>query len=217
MMRFNFLFLALLLIHTGMVRAQKVPDYHVRIKTDYGSCVVRLYNETPVHRDNFIRLVKRRYFDSTLFHRIIANFVAQGGDADTLYIDKDKLNKHQKWIGQEFRDSLYHKRGVLAMGRDDNAEKASFSTQFYLVQGRKWTDAQLDEVQRKHMNGRLIPDYQRDVYKRIGGLPFLDQDYTVFGEVVEGMELLDTLSALKMNKEDAPLKNVRMQIRMIKR
>jgi len=217
MSKYKFLFLMVMLIYISTVKAQKAPDYRLKIETEYGSCVVRLYNETPLHRDNFLKLVKSKYFDATSFHRIISGFVAQGGDADSLYIDKTKLNKQQKWIKAEFRDSLYHKKGVLAMGRDDNKDKASFSTQFYLVQGKKWTDAQLDEMQKKRMNGRLIPDYQRETYKNLGGLPFLDQDYTVFGEIVEGMELLDKLGAVKTNKEDTPMKSVGIRIRVIDR
>src|SRR5476651_1270540 len=112
--------------------AQQKNQY-VKIETAQGYCIVKLYNETPVHRDNFIKLIKAKYFDATTFNRILKGFVIQGGDPDSLYDKTKTLKPEQKWIQPEFNDSLYHRRGVVAMGRDDNPAKTSFTTQFYIV------------------------------------------------------------------------------------
>jgi peptidyl-prolyl cis-trans isomerase B (cyclophilin B) len=174
-----------------------------------------LYNETPVHRDNFISLVKSRYFDQTTFNRIIQDFVVQGGDPDSLYTDTSKLSKTQHWIPQEFRDSLFHKKGALAMGRDDNPSKASFTTQFYLVQGKKWTDESLDALEKKAWKNYKIAESHRAVYRTDGGLPFLDQNYTVFGEIIKGLDLVDKLAKIRTSKDDSPLRPVKIKLRML--
>ena len=192
------------------VEAEK--KYYVRLSCAYGSCVIRLYNETPVHRDNFLKLTKSGYFDSTFFHRIIKHFVVQGGDPDSLYAPGNLLRPEQKWLNAELNDSLYHKKGAVAMGRDDNPAKQSFSTQFYFVQGKTWTDAGLDSIQARYHKGRAILPYQRQVYKTIGGLPYLDQRYTVFGEIVEGQQLVDVLSSVTTNSEDVPFKKIKIRI-----
>ena len=121
----------------------------VKIETAQGYCIVKLYNETPNHRDNFIKLVKAHYFDATTFNRILKGFVIQGGDQDSLYIPSKTLKPEQKWIRPEFNPALFHKRGVLAMGRDDNKEKASFTTQIYFVDGKTYTNEQLDSIEKK--------------------------------------------------------------------
>ncbi|HEY0245464.1 MAG TPA: peptidylprolyl isomerase [Mucilaginibacter sp.] len=177
-------------------------EQFVKIETGQGSCIIKLYNETPVHRDNFIRLAKSHYFDATTFNRILKGFVIQGGDPDSLYDKSKTLKPEQKWIGPEFNTALYHKRGAVAMGRDDNAAKQSFTTQFYIVDGRTYTDAQLDAIEKKH--GTVISPAQRQVYRTIGGTPSLDQNYTVFGEIVKGMDLIDKLVAEKVNKAGNP-------------
>jgi len=185
----------------------------VRIETAQGSCIVKLYDETPAHRDNFIRLVKNHYFDATTFNRILKGFVIQGGDPDSLYDKGRKLNPEQKWIKPEFNAALYHKRGVLAMGRDNNAAKESFTTQIYFVDGKTWTDAQLDATEKK-LNIKFT-DAQRTTYKTIGGTPFLDQNYTVFGEIVKGMDWIDKVTAVKVNKDGNPEKEVWMKARVL--
>jgi cyclophilin family peptidyl-prolyl cis-trans isomerase len=188
-------------------------NQYVKIETAQGSCIIKLYNETPVHRDNFIKLVKAHYFDATTFNRILKGFVIQGGDPDSLY-DKDKtLKPEQKWIAPEFNPTLFHKRGVLAMGRDDNKAKASFTTQIYIVDGKIYTDAQLDAVEKKY--NIHIPPAQREVYKTIGGTPFLDQLYTVFGEIVKGMDWIDKVTAVKVNKDGNPDKAVWMKVTVL--
>jgi len=185
----------------------------VKIETAQGSCIVKLYDETPVHRDNFIRLVKSHYFDATTFNRILKGFVIQGGDPDSLYDKGKKLNPEQKWIKPEFNTALYHKRGVLAMGRDNNAAKESFTTQIYFVDGKTSTDAQLDATEKK-LNIKYT-DAQRTTYKTIGGTPFLDQNYTVFGEIVKGVDWIDKVTAVKVNKDGNPDKEVWMKVRVL--
>jgi peptidyl-prolyl cis-trans isomerase B (cyclophilin B) len=201
-----------LVLTTNALLAQQTVQY-VKIETAQGSCIVKLYNETPVHRDNFIRLIKSGYFNATTFNRILKGFVIQGGDPDSLYEKGKKLNPEQKWIKPEFNPALFHKRGVLAMGRDDNTGKGSFTTQIYFVDGRKYTDTQLDAIEKKN-NVHFTPE-QREVYKTIGGTPSLDQNYTVFGEIVKGIDWIDKVTALKVNKDGNPDTAVPMKLTVL--
>ncbi len=211
-MKKTLLLLAVSLLAITTINAQQKNQF-VKIETAQGYCIIKLYNETPVHRDNFIRLVKSHYFDATTFNRILKGFVIQGGDPDSLYDKGKTLKPEQKWIKPEFNDSLYHKRGVLAMGRDGNAAKESFSTQIYIVDGRTWTNAQLDAIETK--NKVRFPEWQRNVYRTIGGTPFLDQNYTVFGEIVKGMDWIDKITAVNVNKDGNPDKEVRMKVTVL--
>ena len=192
--------------------AQQKNEY-VKIAAAQGYCIVKLYNETPVHRDNFIKLVKAHYFDATTFNRILKGFVIQGGDRDSLYGKSKTLKPEQKWIKPEFNTALFHKRGALAMGRDNNKGKESFTTQIYLVDGKTYTNGQLDSIEKKrnlHFN-----EAQRETYRIIGGTPFLDQNYTVFGEIVKGMDFIDKVTAVKVNKDGNPDKEVWMKITVL--
>jgi cyclophilin family peptidyl-prolyl cis-trans isomerase len=188
-------------------------NQYVKIETAQGYCIVKLYNETPVHRDNFIKLVKAHYFDATTFNRILKGFVIQGGDPDSLYDKSKTLKPEQKWIQPEFNPALYHKRGVLAMGRDDNKHKASFTTQIYLVDGKTYTNGQLDAIEKKF--NLHFTEAQRETYRTIGGTPFLDQNYTVFGEIVKGMDFIDKVTAVKVNKDGNPDKEVWMKMTLL--
>jgi len=192
--------------------AQQKNTY-VKIETAQGYCIVKLYNETPVHRDNFIKLVKAHYFDATTFNRILKGFVIQGGDPDSLYDKSKRLKPEQNWIPPEFNEALFHKRGALAMGRDDNPTKASFTTQIYLVDGKTYTNEQLDDIEKKlHWH---FTKAQRETYRTIGGTPFLDQNYTVFGEIVKGMDFIDKVTAVPVNKAGNPDKEVWMKITVL--
>ena len=199
--------------------AAKPKHQYVRIKTDLGECIVMLYNETPLHRDNFLKLTKKRIYDGTLFHRVIKDFMIQGGDPDSKNA-KAGVQLGNGTVGYtvpaEFRDSLFHKKGVLAAARDNNPEKASSGSQFYLVQGKKFTDEQLDNVETNRLKSK-IPVYQREVYKTLGGTPHLDRTYTVYGEVVQGIELIDKIAELAKDDNDRPLSNVSMTITVLKR
>ncbi len=205
------LVLTLCCLYIGALAQQN--NTYVKIETPQGFCIVKLYNETPVHRDNFIKLAKSGYFDKTTFNRILKNFVIQGGDPDSLYEKGHKLKPEMKWIAPEFNPALFHHRGVVAMGRDDNPEQTSFTTQIYLVDGKKWTDEQLDAVEKKY-NLHFTPT-QREAYKTTGGTPHLDQHYTIFGEIVKGIDLIDKITALKVDKAGNPDVPVWMKVKIL--
>jgi peptidyl-prolyl cis-trans isomerase B (cyclophilin B) len=233
----------------------------VRLVTNYGEIILMLYDETPLHRDNFIKIVKDGVLDSLLFHRVIQNFMIQAGDT------KSKSSKPQDTLGSsdlpytipaEINSKLFHKKGVLAAARGDTPERESSSTQFYIVQGKVLNDslihhaesringwlaeyyikhdsaykAQLDSLNvamekqdwptfsRLNNNFRTIakdyknfepyhiPEAHREVYRTLGGTPHLDQNYTVFGEVISGLEVVDSIAAVKTNDLDRPIKDV---------
>src|SRR6201995_1118834 len=196
-------------------------NQYVRIKTSYGDCIIRLYNETPKHRDNFIKLVKQGFYNGTLFHRVIQNFMIQGGDPDSK--DPAKANPGAELgngdvgytIPAEFRDSLFHKRGVLAAARDDNPAKASSGCQFYIVEGTRFTDGKMDTLETTRLKGRKIPQWQRDWYTTVGGVPHLDQNYTVYGEVVSGIDMVDRIAAVKKDSRDRPVEDVPMTVELL--
>lgn len=197
----------------SIIASAQTKSQFVKIETEQGSCIVKLYNETPIHRDNFIKLVKSGYFDKTTFNRILKGFVIQGGDPDSLYEKGKNLKPEQKWIKPEFNPKLFHKRGALAMGRDDNKAKDSFTTQIYIVDGKTYTNEMLDALEKR--TGINIPEAQREVYRTAGGTPSLDGNYTVFGEIVKGMDWIDKLTAAKVNKAGNPDKEVGMKVRIL--
>jgi len=188
----------------------------VLLQTNYGDMVLRLSDSTPLHRDNFIKLVKSGYYDSVLFHRVINRFMIQAGDSESKHaVAGTPLGNGgpNYTIPAEFRTSLFHRKGVLAAARqgdDVNPQKASSGSQFYIVQGKVFTDSGLDSVETYRLK-RKIPADQREVYKTKGGTPHLDQNYTVFGEVVKGLEVVDQIAAVPTSKaadRDRPLKDV---------
>ncbi len=199
----------------------------ILLQTSYGDIIIRLSDSTPLHRDNFLKLVKVHFYDSILFHRVIQNFMIQSGDPNS------KNAKPGEPLGNggpdytiqaEFRQTLFHKKGVIAAARQGdnvNPQKASSGSQFYIVQGKIFTDAGLDSVETYRLNGRKIPPEQRDVYKTIGGTPHLDQNYTVFGEVVKGSEVVDKIASVQTSKatdRDRPLEAVRIiKAKLVKR
>ncbi len=199
----------------------------VELVTNYGNIVLHLYDSTPLHRDNFIRLVKTGYYDSVLFHRVINHFMIQSGDPESKHAEAGQPlgNGGPTYtIPAEFRVTLFHKKGVLAAARDGddtNPQKASSGSQFYIVQGKKFTDAGLDSVETYRLKGRKIPADQREVYKTTGGTPHLDLGYTVFGEVVSGIEVVDKIAAVPTSKgedRDRPLEDVRiLKAHLVKR
>lgn len=201
----------------------KIPGARVKLLTDSGVIVLRLYNQTPLHRDNFLKLVKQHYFDSLLFHRVIKNFMIQGGDPDSKRAKPGTLLDNggpSYTIPAEFDTSLFHKKGVLAAAREGdniNPKKASSGSQFYIVQGKKFTDAGLDSVETFRLKGRKIPLSHREVYKTIGGAPHLDMNYTVFGEVESGLEVVDKIAGAARDSNNRPLNDIRMKLRILKR
>lgn len=208
------LLLLLLLFSFGTTMAK---NRKVKIITPYGTMIVRLYDQTPLHRDNFIKLVKARFYDSTLFHRVINTFMIQGGDPESKHAQAGALlgNGDVNYtIPAEFELDLYHVKGALAAARDNNPSKASSGCQFYIVQGKKWKEDELDKLEKNRLGGRKIPVDQRERYKNIGGTPQLDQSYTVFGQVVKGLDVIDKIATLKTDANDRPLTDVPMKIRL---
>lgn len=199
----------------------------VELITTEGTIVLRLYDSTPLHRDNFLRLVKSHYYDSILFHRVIKNFMIQAGDPNSKHAEPGKPlgNGGPGYtIPAEFRQTIFHKKGALAaarQGNDVNPEKRSSASQFYIVQGRTFTDKEMDSVEIARLHGRKLPQAHREVYKTIGGTPQLDQNYTVFGEVVKGIEVVDAIAFETTSKgldRDRPLKDVRiLHAKLVKR
>lgn len=245
----------------------------VLIETAYGNIKIKLYNETPKHRDNFLKLVETHFYDSLLFHRVINRFMVQGGDPDSKKAPSGKMlgdGDVGYTIPAEFNSKLFHKRGVLAAARngdEENPEQASSGCQFYLVQGKIFTDSLLDvmakritrmkaynTVVRNKDNKELFKKFdqyskeanvdsvkfykakidkltddefkntkmhefsaeQKKIYTTIGGTPHLDGSYTVFGEVIEGMDIVDIIAAAPCDKNNRPLVDIRMKISLIK-
>jgi cyclophilin family peptidyl-prolyl cis-trans isomerase len=216
------LFTVLFLLITATAFAGGPKNQYVRIKTSYGECIIRLYNETPQHRDNFIKLTRQGFYNGTLFHRVIQNFMIQGGDPDSK--DPQKATPGAELgngdvgytVPAEFKDSIFHKRGVLAAARDDNPKKASSGCQFYIVEGKRYTAGKLDTLEKApRMNGHKFRQWQREWYQSVGGTPQLDQNYTVFGEVVIGLDMVDRIAAVKTGERDRPVVDVPMTVELL--
>ena len=194
-------------------QAQKATEKEtiVVIKTNYGTIKAKLYNDTPQHRDNFIKLVNEGWYNNSPFHRIIKNFMIQGGqNAD------GRLDPGYK-VPAEIKDNHFHKKGALCAARQPdqvNPKKASSGSQFYIVQGQKYDDQTLDMYENRL--GKVFGAKQRQAYKTVGGTPHLDGDYTVFGEMIEGMDVVDKIAAVKTGRMDAPVEAVTMNIEIEK-
>lgn len=197
----------------------RVPGTRVKVTTDSGVIVIRLYDKTPKHRDNFIKLANEHFFDSLLFHRVINSFMIQGGDP----LSKNAQPGNPLGMGDvgytipaEFDTTLFHKKGALAAARTNNPEKASSGCQFYIVHGKAYSDAELNMIQMQ--TGVKLSTAKRNVYKTIGGTPILDMNYTVFGEVESGLEVINKIASVPTSGEpyDRPLGDVRMYIEVIK-
>ena len=202
------------------VQVQQPLDCLVLIETDSGNMTVRLSNATPQHRDNFIKLAEKGYFDGLLFHRVIEGFMIQGGDPDS----RDARPGQPLGMGgpgytvpAEFVDSLIHLKGAIAAARTGgptNPEKRSSGSQFYIVQGKVISAAQLDQIEAQ--KGIRYSPEQRKAYLTTGGTPFLDREYTVFGYVVDGLDVLDKIASTPTDRRDRPQKDIKMKIKVIK-
>jgi cyclophilin family peptidyl-prolyl cis-trans isomerase len=249
-------------------KVEKVKEPIVLIETSMGNIKVKIYNETPIHRDNFLKLVKEGFYNDILFHRIIKDFMIQAGDPDTkIPLDEKKVYGATDTgykLPAEFNSKLFHKKGALAAAREgdmENPEKKSSGSQFYIVQGKVFTQKELIELaKRKNDNLKTLtynnlimekaeslmdkgqePDYNKiaaslqdtlkevlskiepydfapekvDFYTSVGGTPHLDGDYTVFGEVIEGLEIVDKIASVETNKVDMPLKPIKITMKVL--
>ena len=239
-------------------------EMRVKIQTTLGDIVLRLYDETPLHRDNFLKLVKEGFYDGTLFHRVIKNFMIQGGDPDSKGAPADKMlgvGDPGYTIEAEIKDGLFHKRGALAAARQGdevNPERRSSGSQFYIVWGQVYNDNQLRQFSKQIMMQKLqaefnklvashraeiiqmrrernhaglqelqeklaaeaesnvgktgLTDNQLKIYSTIGGTPHLDGQYTVFGEVEEGLDVVEEIQNSATGRADRPLDDIEMRI-----
>lgn len=197
------------------LQAQEVETL-VQIDTDMGKIKVKLFNDTPQHRDNFIKNVKEHRYDGLLFHRVIKQFMVQGGDISS----KDAPIEQHLGDGDPgytipaeiVYPKYFHKRGMLCAARtsdDENPERASSGSQFYIVTGKFYTEMELDKME-KAENRTFTPE-ERQAYMLEGGAPHLDNKYTVFGEVIKGMKVVDKIQFVETNEDDRPLKNIKIK------
>jgi len=206
---------------TGSEKIDPNAPHYVQIETDSGTMVAKLSNQTPLTTENFLKLVKEHFYDGLLFHRVIKSFMIQGGDPDSKNAAPGKVLGEgglKYTVPAEFDSTLFHKKGALAMARegdDVNPKKASSSCQFYIVEGRTFTDKELDKIQEKF--NIIIPESHRQIYRTIGGAPFLDMNYTVFGQVVSGLDVIDKIADAAKDGNDRPLGNIRMKISIMKK
>lgn len=194
-------------------------DYLVTMTTDAGTMRLVLSDKTPLHKANFIKLAREKYYDGLLFHRVIQDFMIQAGDPDSRgAAGKVALgNGGVKYvIPAEFDASLFHRKGAVGAARDNNPEKASSGSQFYIVKGKPYTNETLDQQLKRIVSGpsgtpRQATEAQRQVYRTAGGSPNLDGNYTVFGQVIDGLAVIDSIAAQPGDARNRPLKDVAMQ------
>jgi len=199
----------------------------VELITTEGTIILRLSDSTPGHRDNFLRLVKSHYLDSILFHRVIKGFMIQAGDPNSVRAEAHKPLGNggpEYTLPAETVPSLFHKKGALAAARKgdaENPERRSSSSQFYIVNGRTFTDHELDSIEVVRLQGRKISPERREYYKTIGGTPQLDGNYTVFGEVISGQDVVDKIASMPVSAGpdlNRPLQDVRiLSAKLVKR
>ncbi len=191
----------------------------VKIITDFGTMTIKLYNETPLHRDNFLKLAREGFYDSLLFHRVINTFMIQGGDPDSKRAAAGAMlgNGGPGYtVPAEFRPNLIHKKGVLSAARmpdQVNPAKASSGSQFYVVQGKVYTREELQMFEQRM--GVKFTQQQIDTYTTVGGTPHLDGGYTVYGEVIDGLKVIDLIAAQKTGPNDRPVNDIRMRMEIV--
>lgn len=197
-------------ITIGMLTENSAQSTKVKMKTSLGDVTLVLYDDTPIHRDNFIKLVKENFYDGILFHRVIQQFMIQGGDPTTRV---DKPGPQLGTIPAEFRPNHWHKKGALAAARTDNPQKASSGSQFYIVVGRPCSVNELNQMEASGTHPKFTEE-QRKVYTTVGGTPHLDYTYTVYGEVTEGLDIVDKIALVPCSatKPITPVKILSVQI-----
>ncbi len=212
--------LSMLFLGLNSLYAQTPKHYYVVIHTKEGDGLLKLYNETRKHRDNFVKLVQEGYFDSLLFHRVIHNFMIQGGDPDSRYAgSRQKLGEGgpDYRIPAEIQADIIHKKGSIGAARDNNPAKESSASQFYFVQGRVFSQAALDSLEQFRLKGVKLSPLQRQTYSTIGGTPHLDGNYTVFGELLQGIAMVDSVAKVETDERDRPLTDVRFSMKLLNR
>lgn len=275
-MHFKTIILSLaIVLASKLTQAQTYSKETILISTEYGNMKIKLFNETPQHRDNFLKLVREHFYDSLLFHRVINGFMIQGGDPDSKHANPKQLlgdGDLKYTVPAEFVPTLCHKKGMLCAARngdDVNPSKASSACQFYIVQGKVRDDKELKNYEKrinrdiitrikdslgktpegkilqekialfkeqkttdslmtynKKLDALIAPIYEKtphytfkpehiNLYKTVGGTPHLDSQYTIYGEVVEGLEVIDKIAAVGTNPDDRPLTDIRMRITII--
>ena len=209
------LFLVLTLVIFSMMSENQAQQTQVRMKTSLGEITLLLYDDTPMHRDNFIELINKKFYDGILFHRVIPGFMIQAGDPNSKNAKTgDRLGSGNPGytVPAEFRPQLYHKKGALAaarLGDQANPKKESSGSQFYIVTGKVWTNNELNQMESTNTHPKFT-DEQRQIYTTIGGYPPLDYNYTVFGEVTEGVEIAEKIGLVKRDRSDRPLDDVKI-------
>lgn len=200
--------LILLLITSTAMTQEKTVKFVIH--TDYGDIKGYLHNDTPQHRDNFVKLVKEGWYDGSIFHRVIKDFMIQGGQSASGQMDPGYR------IPAEILPNHFHKKGALAAARQGdqvNPEKKSSGSQFYIVQGSVYNNPTLDMMEQQM--GKSFTEEQRKAYSTVGGTPHLDGEYTVFGQVADGYDVIDKIAAVKTKPGDRPVEDVKMTIEII--
>ncbi len=213
MKKFNFLLLAFVLFAMSSCNKETI----LLIETDYGNMKVKLYDETPIHKANFMKLAKEGFYNDLLFHRVISGFMIQGGDPNSKDAPASKrLGSGGPGYTLEAEIGKYHFKGALSAARQGDAvnpEKKSSGSQFYIVQGKSIDGKTLDMMEKQKGIKYSIED--RKKYKELGGTPFLDNEYTVFGEVIEGLEVIDEIAKAQTAPGDRPVKDIKMKITLL--
>ena len=199
----------------SMMSENQAQQTKVKMKTSLGDITILLYDDTPIHRDNFIDLINKKFYEGIIFHRVIPGFMVQAGDPNS----KDAKAGVRLGSGgpgytlpAEFRPQFYHKKGALAaarLGDQANPKKESSGSQFYIVTGKVWTAAELDRMESTNTHPKFTDD-QRKNYTTTGGYPPLDYQYTVFGEVTEGIEIAEKIGQAKRDQSDRPLEDIKI-------
>ncbi len=208
------LFINIVFFINQSLKAQSKKDYLLTIGTPWGEMHAVLFDKTPKHKANFLKLVDDKFYDGLLFHRIINGFMIQGGDPNSRKAKPNETlgNGDVGYkIDAEILPDLFHKKGVLAAARDNNPTKASSGCQYYIVQGKIWNDSTLSQ-QMARSPQRIFTEEQKQVYKTIGGTPHLDGNYTVFGQVIDNLWIVDSVAIQKRDKQNRPLVDLPMTI-----
>lgn len=220
---FSYLLILMTLFNINGLAQKKEKQTKVLISTELGDIKLVLYNETPKHRDNFIKLVEDGFYDGTLFHRVIEGFMIQGGDPDSKNAKKGaKLGNGGPGytIPAKFNSNLIHQKGALAAARQPdyvNPNKESSGSQFYIVQGKKFTKPELDQFIKDRNLQVTYTEEQYKKYEKVGGTPQLDMLYTVFGELIEGFDVIDKIAAVAKGKADRPKEDIKITMKIVKK